>query len=165
MTEIRAAGPSDMAAVADIYNQGMEGRRATYRTWAATEADVRPWLERRGPFLVAEAGGEIVGWAAVSEYSDFPAYADIGEFTIYVADAAQGAGVGRELLSALCDAAERDGRFKLVGKVFAHNEPSLVLCRACGFDTVGVHRRHGTLDGVWRDVVVVERLLGPAKED
>lgn len=165
MTEIRPAREEDAAAMAEIYNQGIAGRQATYRTWPATEQDTRAWLELRGPVLVAEEDGKVVGAAAVSEYSDFAPYAGIGEFGIYIADAAQGRGVGRRLLEALCEAAEAEGRFKLVGKVFAHNTPSLALCRACGFREVGVHHRHGTLDGVWRDVVVVERLLGPAKED
>jgi len=72
--------------------------------------------------------------------------------------------LGRELLEALCEASERAGRFKLVGKLFADNEASRALCRACGFAEVGVHRRQGQLEGRWRDVLVVERLLSPAKE-
>ena len=164
MTDIRLARPQDAAAMAEIYNQGIAGRLATYRPWPADETDVLPWLERRGPVLVAERDGEIVGWAKVDAYSDFEPYADIGEFAIYVADAAQGSGLGRQLLDALCAEAERDGRYKLVGKVFAHNASSLALCRACGFREVGVHLRHGTLDDIWRDVVVVERLLGRGLE-
>jgi L-amino acid N-acyltransferase YncA len=165
VTGIRPARPDDAAAIAAIYNQGITGRLATYRTEAVGEEDVRPWLDGRGPLLVLVEDGDVVAWAKVDEYSDFPPYADVGEFAIYVADAAQGYGLGRELLEALCVAAERDGRYKLVGKVFAHNEASRALCRACGFREVGVHRRHGTLDGVWRDVVVVERLLGRGKEE
>jgi L-amino acid N-acyltransferase YncA len=166
MSLIRPAEVRDAGAIAAIYAEGIAGRMATYRTEPLGEAEVLPWLERRGPILVAEEeNGEIVGWASVDEYSDFPPYAEVGEFAIYVADRAQGRGLGRRLLDALCDAAERDGRYKLVGKVFADNETSLALCRTCGFREVGVHRRHGTLDGVWRDVVVLERLLGPARED
>ena len=168
MTDIRPAEPRDVEAIAAIHAQGIAGRRATFQTEPLTGQDVRPWLDGRGPLLVAEEDGEVVAWASVGDYSDFPPYADVGEFAIYVADRAQRQGLGRRLLEALCEAAERDGRYKLVGKVFTHNEASLVLCRACGFREVGVHRRHGTLDGVWRDVVIVERLLGqakPAKED
>ena len=165
MSDIRPAEPRDTEAIAAIYNEGIAGRGATYRTWPADVGDVEPWLARRGPLLVAEEDGEVIAWASVAEYSDFPPYAGVGEFAIYVAESAQGRGVGRRLLDALCEAAERDGRYKLVGKIFADNEGSLALCRACGFDVVGVHRRHGPLDGVWRDVVVVERLLGEARED
>jgi phosphinothricin acetyltransferase len=165
MTDIRPAEPRDLAAIAAIHAQGIAGRQATYQTEPFTAEELEPWLDRRGPLLVAEDAGEVIGWASVAEYSDFPPYANVGEFTIYVADGVQRRGVGRHLLEALCAEAERDGRYKLVGKVFAHNEASRALCRACGFREVGVHRRHGTLDGIWRDVVIVERLLGPAKED
>jgi L-amino acid N-acyltransferase YncA len=161
---VRPAEPGDAEAIAAIHEQGIAGRKATYRTTSVDPGEVEAWLGRRGPFLVAEEDGEVVGWATVAEYSDFPPYADVGEFTIYIADSAQGKGLGRTLLEDLCEAAERDGRYKLVGKVFAHNDASRALCRASGFREVGVHHRHGTLDGVWRDVVVVERLLGRARE-
>ena len=65
-------------------------------------------------------------------------------------------------LSALIEEAERRGLWKLVSRIFPENEASLALCRSLGFRQVGVYRRHGQLDGVWRDVVVVELLLGDA---
>jgi L-amino acid N-acyltransferase YncA len=165
VTDIRPAEPRDVDAIAAIHAQGIAGRRATFHTEPLTGRDVRPWLDRRGPLLVAEEDGEVVAWASVGEYSDFPPYADVGEFAVYVAEDAQRRGLGRRLLETLCEVAERDGRYKLVGKLFTQNEASLALCRACGFREVGVHRRHGRLDGVWRDVIVVERLLGSAKEE
>ncbi len=161
----RPAEIADSQAIAEIYNEGVAERQATFVTEPVDDDLVRAWLGRRGPALVGEDAGRVIAFAAVSEYSEVPAYFDVGEFGIYVAGDARRRGVGRELLSALCSAAEEDGRFKLLGKIFADNEPSLALCRACGFAEVGVHRRHGRLDGEWRDVLVVERLLGPAKED
>jgi phosphinothricin acetyltransferase len=59
---------------------------------------------------------------------------------------------------------EADGGYKLIGKVMAANPASIALCERCGFRTVGVHHRHGRLHGEWQDVVVVERLLGDARE-
>jgi phosphinothricin acetyltransferase len=156
---VRPAAEDDAEAIVAIYAEGIAGRGATFVTTAPEPDTVAAWLRRRGPFLVAERAGEVVGWAAVSEYSDVPAYRGVGEFAIYVASRAHGQGVGRRLLDALCDAAAADGRHKVVGKVFPENAGSLALCAACGFDTVGTHRRHGRLDGEWRDVVVVERLL------
>lgn len=162
--EVRRARRDDAAAIAAVYAEGIAERRATFVTEPRSEEQIAAWLAERGPVLVAVEGDEVVGFAGVGEYSDVPAYRDIGEFAIYVAGAARGRGVGRVLLAALCDAAERDARFKLIGKVFPENESSLALCRACGFREVGMHRRHGRLDGRWRDVVVLERLLGPARE-
>jgi L-amino acid N-acyltransferase YncA len=161
---VRPAQPRDAAAIAAIHNEGIAGRGATFQTEPQTEEVVRERLEGRGPFLVAERDSEVVGWASVGPYSDSPPYADVGEFAIYIAAAARERGVGRALLEALCDAAERDGRYKLIGRIFPDNAGSVALCRACGFREVGVHRRHGRLDGRWRDVLVVERLLGPARE-
>ena len=64
--------------------------------------------------------------------------------------------------SGLIDECERRGLWKLVSRVFPENEASLALCRSLGFRDVGVYRRHAKLDGEWRDVVIVERLLGDA---
>jgi phosphinothricin acetyltransferase len=66
-------------------------------------------------------------------------------------------------LAALIAEAERRGYWKLVSRVFPENEASLALCRSLGFREVGVYRRHGRLDGEWRDVVIVELLLGDAR--
>jgi L-amino acid N-acyltransferase YncA len=105
----------------------------------------------------------VVAWATVGAYDDAHSYyAGIGEATLYVDRGSRRSGVGATLLDALAAEAERRGYYKLIGKIFSSNEPSLALVRSCGWREVGVHRRHGRLDGEWRDVVVVERLLGEA---
>lgn len=159
---VRPATEADAGAIVAVYAEGIAGRGATFRTVAPTAEDVAAWLRLRGPWLVAELDGEVVAWAAVHEYSDVPAYRGVGEFAIYVAGAAQRRGIGRRLLSALCDTAERAGRHKLIGKIFPENTASIRLAKACGFEEVGTHRRHGRLEGEWRDVVVLERRLGEA---
>jgi phosphinothricin acetyltransferase len=112
--------------------------------------------------LVAEEGGDVAGWSSVVPYSANPVYDGVGEYTIYVDAAAQGRGIGRRLLEATADRAERDGLYKITGKLFTTNAASIAIAKRCGFSEVGVHVRHGRLDGEWRDVVVVERLLGDA---
>ena len=84
---------------------------------------------------------------------------------MYVAAAARGRGLGRALLEALCSEAERRGYYKVTSKLFASNAASRAVHRAAGFTEVGVQRRHGRLDGEWRDCVLVERLLGDAAAD
>ena len=79
---------------------------------------------------------------------------------LYVQRRARRKGVGSRLLDDLAAAAERKGFYKLVGKIFTTNDGSIDLVRRCGWLEVGVHRRHGRLDGEWRDVLVVELLLG-----
>jgi phosphinothricin acetyltransferase len=151
--------------MAAIFREGIEDRMATFETMPATEAEMAALATSGAPVLVAEHAGEILGWAKVGPYSDaHHYYAGVGEATLYVARSARGGGVGRALLHVLALAAERGGFHKLVGKIFTVNAASIALVRACGWREVGVHVRHGLLDGEWRDVLVVERLLGGAAE-
>ncbi len=159
---MRPARAADGDAVAAIYNQGIEERQATFETRPRTGAECAEQIGRDGRTLVAELDGRVVGWAGIVPYSQRAAYAGVGEFSIYVDRGARGAGVGRRLLEELCALAEGLGYHKLLSKIFPENEASLALMRSCGFREVGLHERHARLDGEWRDVVVVERLLGPA---
>jgi L-amino acid N-acyltransferase YncA len=164
--KVRAAQARDAAAVAAIYNQGIEERQATFQTTFHGPED---FLERihdeRRPFLVAESDADLVGWATAVAYSDRAYYSGVGEAMLYVDRSARRRGVGSRLLDELTTAAERHGLYKLVGKIFTTNTPSTALVRACGWRDVGTHSRHGRIDGEWRDVLVVERLLGEAARD
>jgi phosphinothricin acetyltransferase len=111
--------------------------------------------------LVHEADGCVTGWVRIVPYSAADFYAGVGEYVLYVDRDARRQGVGRGLLEAVCREAAGLGYWKLIGKLFADNAPSVGVARACGFRDVGVHLRHGALDGEWRDVLVVERELGP----
>jgi L-amino acid N-acyltransferase YncA len=159
---LRPATVDDAAAVAAIYNEGIEDRLATFETSPRGVDDVRAWLEDGLPFLVAVADEQVVGFARVSPYSDRCVYQGVGEHGVYVARSARGGGVGRRLLEALCDEAERAGLYKLTSRVFTDNTASRAVHVAAGFQEVGVQRRHGRLDGRWKDCVLVERLLGDA---
>jgi phosphinothricin acetyltransferase len=163
----RPARREDAAAIARIYNQGIEERIATFETEPRTTADIE-WLlaEREGryPCIVVERDGEVVAWAGVDRYRARPCYDPIAEHSVYVDRARRGTGVGRLALEALVVEAERRGFVKLVSRIFPENEASLALHRSLGFREVGVYRRHGKLDGQWRDCVIVEKLLGEAAE-
>ncbi len=159
LPSIRAAEPGDAAAVAEIFNQGVEDRVATFETRLAGPEDAGRWIE--GDLLVvAERDGALVGWAKASPYADRHAYYDgVREATLYVERGARRTGIGRRLLAALADAATEAGAHKLVGKIFTSNEPSIAMVDGLGWREVGVHERHGALDGEWKDVLVVEKLL------
>jgi len=159
---VRPARAGDGARIAEIYNDGIEDRVATFETRTRDAAEVEEWLSGSLPVLVAEADGAIVGFARVSPYSDRCVYDRVGEHGVYVAREARGRGVGRALLDALARAAEDAGLYKLTARIFTDNGASLAAHRAAGFREVGVQRRHGRLDGEWRDCVLVERLLGEA---
>jgi phosphinothricin acetyltransferase len=161
MMAIRPAVAADAAAIAEIYNQGIEDRSATFETAPRTAAEIeRRVVEGSHPLLVALSDrGEILGWAGLSSYRPRECYSGIAEFSIYVRRSARGQGLGRPLLTALIDAARERGFWKLVSRVFPFNLASRALCRACGFREVGVYEKHGQLDGRWLDVVIVERLI------
>jgi phosphinothricin acetyltransferase len=159
----RLAAPDDAAAIARIYNEGIEDRVGTFETEPRSAEDVAAWLEAGYPLVVGEDGGEVVAWASAPPYrAHRPAYAGVADFSIYVSRSARGRGAGRATLAALIAEAEARGHWKLVSRIFPENEASLRLCRSLGFREVGVYRWHAKLDGVWRDVVIVELLLGEA---
>jgi L-amino acid N-acyltransferase YncA len=163
---IRGARHDDAAAVTAIYNAGIAERQATFETRPREPPEIVAWFEHGLPFLVAQDGdGRVVGFARVTPYSDRPFYAGVGEHTVYVDGAARGHGLGRRLLDALAAESERRGLYKLTSRIFTTNAASRAVHRAAGFEEVGVKRRHGRLDGEWKDCVLVERLLGEAAED
>jgi L-amino acid N-acyltransferase YncA len=159
---IRPAEAEDAEAIAGIYNEGIAERIATFETRLRDATEVRVWLDDDLPFVVAEADGNVVGWARVVPYSARPVYAGVGEHGVYVARAARGNGFGRRLLDEICLAAETAGLYKLTSRIFTDNVPSIAAHRAAGFTVVGIQRRHGRLDGAWKDCALVERLLGDA---
>jgi len=159
----RLARPGDAAAIARIYNEGIEDRVGTFETEPRSPEDVGAWIDAGYPLVVGEDGGEVVAWASAPPYrAHRRAYAGVADFSIYVARAARGRGAGRKTLAALIAEAEARGYWKLLSRIFPENEASLRLCRSLGFREVGVYRNHAKLDGVWRDVVIVELLLGEA---
>jgi L-amino acid N-acyltransferase YncA len=159
---VRPAGSRDVAAVTRIYNEGIRGRTATFETRERTEPEVAAWLDAAPhPFLVAEISHEVVGWIAASAYRPRDCYAGIAEFSVYVAGSARGRGVGDALMAAFLPALTRAGFWKVLSRVFPENRASLALCARHGFREVGIYHSHARLDGEWRDVVIVERLLPP----
>jgi len=152
---IRGLRPEDWPAVRGIYEDGIRDGDATFETeipswerWDAAHPELR---------LVAEREGAVVGWAALSPASSRHAYRGVGEVSVYVAEDARGGGIGRALLEELVRRSELSGYWTLTAGVFPENEASLRLHEACGFREVGVRRGIGESDGVWRDVVWLER--------
>jgi L-amino acid N-acyltransferase YncA len=163
MAHVRLARSEDAGAIARIYNEGIEDRVATFETRLRGPDEVDGWLAGGLPVLVAvEDDGGIVGFARVAPYSDRCVYSGVGEHAVYVARGARGRGLGQQLLVAVSEAAEEAGLYKLTSRLFADNTASRVAHVSAGFQEVGVQRRHGRLDGEWKDCVLVERLLGAA---
>jgi L-amino acid N-acyltransferase YncA len=153
---LRPLRPADWPAVAAIYEQGIRTGQATFETRVPSREE---WDAAHLPAhrLVAELGGRLVGWAALSPVSGRCVYAGVAEDSVYVAGHARGRGVGRALLGELVLGAEQTGIWTLQAGIFPENRASIALHQRCGFRIVGVRERLGKLDGVWRDVVLLER--------
>jgi phosphinothricin acetyltransferase len=156
----RLATPADAQTIARIYNEGIEDRIATFETRPRSAEDIAAWFDGIHPVVVVEDAGQVAGFASCSGYRPRACYAKIAEFSVYVARGRRGKGVGRVALDALVSAARDAGLHKLVSRIFPENAASRAACRAAGFREVGVYQEHGQLDGVWKDCVIVERIVG-----
>lgn len=159
---VRDATAADAAALARIYNQGIEDRIATLETELRTAEERAAWLaarDPRHPVLVAEDEGQVVGWASLNVFNPRAAYAHVADISVYVARERRGSGIGRLLLTALEQRARAIGYHKLVLAAFPFNVAGMRLYRRCGFRVVGTYHEQGLLDGRWVDVVVMEKIL------
>lgn len=156
----RPARREDAPAITEIYNQGIEDRIATFETEPRMVADIMPWFNHTHRFVcVTEPSGEVVGFAVAHPYSDRCCYRGIGEFSVYVRRSRRGRGVGGVAMAALIAASRADGLWKLMSRIFPENRASLSLMARMGFKEIGVHEKHGKLEGVWKDCVIVELLI------
>jgi phosphinothricin acetyltransferase len=157
--ETRLATTADATTIAEIYNQGITDRIATFETRLRTAEDVRSWFTAAYPIVVVEDAGQVIAFAATSLYRTRDCYSGIAEFSVYVARDKRNRGAGRIALQALLREAQACGFWKLLSRIFVENTASRALMRSLGFREVGVYAKHGKLDGQWRDVVIVEYLI------
>ena len=156
----RPASPEDAAILAQIYNEGIADRVGTFETRPRTAQDVMAWFDGVHPIVVVEADGlGVIAFASTSSYRSRECYAGIAEFSVYVARHARGQGAGRMAMQALLEAVKPAGIWKLLSRIFVENDASRRLMASMGFREVGIYEKHAQLDGRWRDVVIVERLI------
>lgn len=153
------ANTAHAVALAEIYNQGIEGRAAIFETEPLLAAIVQTWFDDLHPIVVVEHNEEVIASASSSASRPRPCCAGIVEFSIYVRRDWRGKGADRLAIAWLIQACEAAGFWKLVSRVCVENAASRVLLQAVGLREVGVYKKHGPHDGVWHDVVIVEYLL------
>ena len=161
--EVRLARLEDAEATRLIYNAEVTGSTVTFDLEPRTLDDQRAWIARHQgphPAVVAVADGAVAGFGSLSPFRERPAYATTVEDSVYVGADWRGRGVGRALLDELVARSEAAGVWTLQAGVFPENEASMALHRSCGFRIVGVRERLGEVNGVWRDVVMLERRSG-----
>jgi len=148
--------PQHWDDVARIYAEGIATRLATFETEVPTwEAWDRSHLEQHR--LVATRDDVVVGWGALAPVSDRCVYGGVAENSVYVSEGARGQGIGHALLDTLVASAEKAGIWTVQTGVFPENAASVRLHESVGFRVVGRRERLGKLDGVWRDVLLLER--------
>jgi L-amino acid N-acyltransferase YncA len=161
---IRPATPDDAGPIGAIYDEAAASGLATFATGPHPAPERRAWLaarSERAPVWCGLAGAEVVAWSALAPFSHRPWYAGVAEYTVYVAAARRGEGIGGRMLAALLEEAPRYGYWKLVGMILPENAAGLALARRAGFRVVGTHLAHGRREGRWRDVTIGERHLEP----
>jgi phosphinothricin acetyltransferase len=171
----RRATLEDASSIAKIYNAGIRSRIATFESRERTVADIAQWFDKDVsigliyPVVVAVDAAEdtILGFAAASSYRSRACYHFIAEYSVYVSPDHKRKRIGSVLIAELRAACIRLGIGKLVSRIFAENEAGRGLAKKCGFREVGTYEKHGKRDddGIWRDCVVVEKILYPYWED
>ena len=156
MITIRPFVKSDFPSVKDIYQQGIDSGEATFQEQAK---DYDVWNESLLPScrLVAESNRQIIGWAALSSTSNQCVYSGIAEVSVYVSSNSQGLGVGNSLLEALIKASEEEGIWTLQAGIFPENKASIHIHSKNGFKVLGIREKLGQMNGIWRDIVFMER--------
>jgi phosphinothricin acetyltransferase len=150
---IRELTRDDWPDVTRIYAEGIAAG-ATF----ATEPPVwEAWDASHTLRVVAERNGEVVGWAALEPTSTREVYHGVERSSVYVTRPARGEGIGRALMTELVARSEREGIWTIEAGMFPENEASLALYVSLGFRIVGIRERIGRRDGVWRDVLLLER--------
>ena len=160
----RLATKQDAAAIAQIYNEGIEEHIATCETRLRRLNDVQNWFDDNNhPIVVVEAveneAAQVLAFASTAPYNYHECYYGIAEFSVYVDRDFRGQGAGRVAMQKLLSVCEEAGFWKLVSRVFVDNWPSRKLLASLGFREVGIHQKHGKVEGVWRDMVLVEKLI------
>ena len=153
---IRQFAKNDFLAVQNIYQQGIDTGNATFQTKA------KNWQQWNSSMLnccrlVAVQREQVLGWAGLSTVSNREVYSGVAEVSVYVANQAQGKGLGQALLNALINESEKSGIWMLQASIFPENTSSIALHARNGFRQVGNREKLGKLNGVWRNVVLMER--------
>ncbi|MFT4098196.1 MAG: GNAT family N-acetyltransferase [Rhodoblastus sp.] len=160
---IRDATQADAAAICAIYNHAVRETTAIWNDVEVDAANRAAWLaERQGagfPVIVAESEGVVRGYATYGPFRPHDGYRFTVENSVYVAASAQGGGIGRALMTALVDRAQRAGLHVMVAGIEAENAGSIRLHAGLGFSEVGRLTQAGTKFGRWLDLLFMQRTL------
>ena len=155
--ELREMLPEDGAQVLQIFEEGIAGGNATFDkevpTWEYW--DKNHFSACR--FVAEDDNNNVVAWAALKPVSNRECFSGVAEVSIYITNSAQGKGLGKVLLQKLIIESEKNGFWMLQSGIFPENIASLRVHKSLGFRTVGHREKIGQMNGVWRDIILMER--------
>lgn len=161
MMKIRKAKPEDLEGITDIYNDAILKTTATFDTEPKTIDDQKQWLEEHGlryPILVAEKGGLIIGWAALTAWSDRCAYSDTAEISLYIKEGYRGKGIGKKLGKAILREGRDAGLHTVIARVAEGNDASIQIFETLGFNHIGIMKEVGRKFGRLIDVYLMQKI-------
>lgn len=159
---VRTATPGDAGAIAEIYTESILARDSTMDTEPWTREKALGYLDNlteRETVVVLEASGSVDGWGIVKKYSDRPGYRVACETSLYVRRNRSGRGFGTAIQQELHRRARSLGYHHIVAKIWADNERSIGMHRKLGFRMVGIQNEIGLVDGIRRDIALMQRVL------
>jgi len=160
--KLRPARAGDLDAINAIYNYYVEHSTCTYQMEPCDKRERSAWFEEHGaehPVVVAETGGEVLGWAALFAYSERRGYRHTVADSVCVRSDSLRRGIGAALLEELIRLGKAAGRHSIIAAISADQEPSIALHRKFGFEQVGHLREVGHKFDKWLDVVWMQLIL------
>ena len=164
ITFVRRTAETDLPAITAIYGEAVRAGAGSFELQAPDVAEMtRRWRNRvaKGyPHIVAIRDDAVIGYAYASRYRTSAAYRFLVEDSIYVAPDAQGAGVGRALLTELIKLCEELGYRQMIALIAGENASSVRLHDHLGFRQIGVIEGSAFKHGRWIDTLLMQRALG-----
>ncbi|UCG91374.1 MAG: N-acetyltransferase [candidate division WOR-3 bacterium] len=162
MSIFRKATLDDLQAISDIYNEAIVNTTATFDTQPKTLEEQKDWFNShkpKYPIIVAEIDGSIVGWAALSEWSDRCAYTDTAEISVYIRNGYRGKGIGSRLINETLQAGKGAGLHTVIARIEKSNATMIHLCEKKGFIHIGIMKEVGRKFNRLLDVVMMQIIL------
>jgi L-amino acid N-acyltransferase len=162
MIIFRPATPDDVTAITDIYNEVIKNTQATFDIEPKTVEERKAWLEdhdEKHPVIVAEFDKQVVGWAALTKWSDRQAYELTAEVSVYVDRNHRNKGIGKKLLDLITIEGQSAGLHCILSRITEGNEVSINVHTALGYKHIGVMKQVGYKFGKFLDVYLLQRVF------
>ncbi|SDR08627.1 phosphinothricin acetyltransferase [Chryseobacterium soldanellicola] len=155
--ELREMLPGDEKRILEIFQQGIDSGIATFETQVPTAEVWNMEFFNDCRWVLENENNEVVGWCGLKLISKRDCYKGVAEVSIYLDNKYQGLGLGSILLKKMVLDSENHGFWTLQASIFSENEASIKFHHKNGFRTVGIRKKIAKLNGVWKDVILLEK--------